>query len=61
MPVRTHDTKWRVIVAAAPLLAAGFIGFAFVQGEHAILSSHEVQEALLALGALGLVVSAWTA
>jgi len=61
MSVQTHDSKWRVIIAAAPLLLVVLLLFAFVQGEHGIFRSRQVQQALLALGALGLVVSAWTA
>lgn len=61
MPVHTHGSKWRSIAAAAPLLAIGVAVFAFVQGEHGIFRLRWMQEALLAIAALGTVVSAWTA
>jgi E3 Ubiquitin ligase len=61
VPVRTHHAKWRSIVAAAPLIAIAILVFAFAQGEHAIFRSRGVQEALLAVAALGALVSAWTA
>lgn len=61
MPVRTHHSKWRGIVAAAPLIAIAILVFAFAQGEHGIFRSRGVQEGLLAVAALGALVSAWTA
>lgn len=61
MPVHTHRSKWRGIVAAAPLIATGLIALAFVQGEHGIFRLPGVQETLFAIAAVGAVVSAWTA
>lgn len=61
MPVRTHHSKWRGLVGAAPLIAIGMLGFAFVQGEHDIFRSRSVQQLLLGVAALGALVAAWTA
>ena len=61
MSVRTHNAKWRSLVAAAPLLAIAILVFAFVQGEHGIFRSRGVKEALLGVAAIGAIVSAWTA
>lgn len=61
MPVRTHHSKWRGLVGAAPLIAIGMLGFAYVQGEHDIFRSRTVQQVLLAIAALGALVAAWTA
>ena len=61
MAVRTHHSKWRVLVAAAPLIGVGMIAFAFVQGERDMVRSQRVQEVMLAVAALGVVVAAWTA
>ncbi len=61
MPVRTHHSKWRGLVGAAPLIGIAVLVFAFVQGEHDIFRSHVVQQILLGVAALGAAVSAWTA
>ncbi len=61
MPVHTHDTKWRLLVAAAPLIGAGMLVFAWLQGEHDIFRSRPVQASVLAIAAIGFLVAAWTA
>ena len=61
MPVRTHHSKWRALVGAAPPIGIAMLGFAFVQGEHDIFRSHLVQQILLGVAALGAAVAAWTA
>ena len=61
MAVRTHHSKWRGLIAVAPLIAIGILVFAFVQGEHDIFKSRGVQQALLAVAALGTLVATWTA
>ncbi len=60
MPVRTHHSKWRGLVGAAPLIGIALLVFAFVQGEHDIFRSRIVQQILLGVAALGAAVSAWT-
>ena len=61
MPVHTHSSNWRGIVAAAPVLMIGLVVAAFIQGEHDIFRSRVVQEILMGLAALGVLVSSWTA
>ena len=61
MPVRTHHSKWRGLVGAAPLIGIAMLVIAYVQGEHDIFRSRAVLEALLGVAALGASVSAWTA
>ena len=61
MTVLTHDSKWRVLVGAAPLLGVAFLVVAAVQGEAEVAKSPTVQGILAAVAALGMIVSAWTA
>lgn len=61
MAVRTHDSKWRSLVGAAPLLGVAFLFLAAVQGEPEILKSPPVLGILAAVAAVALLVSGWTA
>jgi hypothetical protein len=61
MPANTHHSKWRSIFGAAPLLATAFVVLAFVEGEHGIFRMRGVQLGWLAVAAIGVLVSVWTA
>lgn len=61
MAVRTHDSKWRLLVAGAPLLGVAFIVFAALQGEPEVAKSRTVMEILAGVAALGGLVAWWTA
>ena len=61
MAVRTHDSKWRLLVAGAPLLGVAFIVLAALQGEPEVARSRTVMEILVGVAALGVLVAWWTA
>ena len=61
MAVRTHDSKWRLLVAGAPLLGVAFIVLAALQGEPEVAKSRTVMEILAGVAALGGLVAWWTA
>lgn len=61
MAVRTHDSKWRLLVAGAPLLGVAFVVFAALQGEPEVARSRNVMEILAGVAALGAVLAWWTA
>jgi hypothetical protein len=61
MAVRTHDSTWRLLVGAAPLLGVAFLVVAAAQGEPEVAKSREVQAILAGVAALGALVAAWTA
>ena len=61
MAVRTHDSKWRLLVAGAPLLGVAFIVLAALQGEPEVARSRTVMEILAGVAALGVLVAWWTA
>lgn len=61
MAVQTHDSSWRVLVAAAPMLGIAFMVLAAVQGEPENFKSRNVYMVLAAFAGLGCIVAAWTA
>lgn len=61
MSVMTHDTKWRLLVGAAPVLGVAFFVWAVAQGEADVARSPLARTILAAVAALGTVVAWWTA
>ena len=61
MSVTTHDTKWRLLVGAAPVIGVAFFVWAAAQGESDVARSPTARAILAAIAALGTVVAWWTA
>ena len=61
MSVTTHETKWRLLVGAAPLIGVAFFAWAAAQGESEVARSSMARAILAAIAALGAVVAWWTA
>jgi hypothetical protein len=61
MSVTTHDTKWRLLVGAAPLIGVAFFVWAAAQGEADVARSPTARAILAGVAALGTVVAWWTA
>ena len=61
MSVMTHDTKWRLLVGAAPLIGVAFFVWAAAQGEADVARSGVARAILAAVAALGTAVAWWTA
>jgi hypothetical protein len=61
MSVTTHDTKWRLLVGAAPVIGVAFFVWAAAQGEADVARSPTARVILAAVAALGTVVAWWTA
>ena len=61
MSVMTHDTKWRLLVGAAPLIGVAFFIWAAAQGEADVARSGVARAILAAVAALGTAVAWWTA
>ena len=57
----THDSNWRLLVGAAPLVGVVFIIWAAAQGEGDVARSTAVRGALALVAALGGAVAWWTA
>jgi len=58
MPGMTHESKWRLLVGAAPLVGVAFFVWAAAQGEAEVARSSTARAILAAVAALGAVV-AW--
>jgi len=61
MSVMTHESKWRLLVGAAPLIGVAFFIWAAVQGEADVARSPTARAILAAVAALGAAVAWWTA
>jgi hypothetical protein len=61
MSVTTHDSKWRLLVGAAPLIGVAFFVWAAAQGEADVARSSTARAILAAVAALGTAVAWWTA
>ena len=61
MSVTTHDSKWRLLVGAAPLIGVAFFVWAAAQGEGDVARSSTARAILAAVAALGAAVAWWTA
>jgi hypothetical protein len=61
MSVMTHDTKWRLLVGAAPVVGVAFFVWAAAQGEADVARSPTARVILAGVAALGTAVAWWTA
>lgn len=61
MTVTTHDSRWRLLVGAAPLIGVAFFVWAAAQGEGDVARSSTARAILAAVAALGTAVAWWTA
>jgi hypothetical protein len=61
MSVMTHDTRWRLLVGAAPLIGVAFFVWAAAQGQADVARSPTARAILALVAALGTVVAWWTA
>ncbi len=61
MTVTTHESKWRMLVGAAPILGVAFLLWAAVQGDADVAASPTVRGILAGVAALGAIVAWWTA
>ena len=61
MSVMTHDTKWRLLVGAAPVIGVAFFIWAAAQGEADVARSPTARAILAVVAALGTAVAWWTA
>ena len=61
MAVVTHDTKWRLLIGAAPVIGVAFFVWAAAQGEADVARSPMARAILAGVAALGTVVAWWTA
>ena len=60
MSVMTHESKWRLMVGAAPLVGVAFFVWAAAQGEADVARSATARAILAGVAALGTVVAWWT-
>jgi len=61
MSVMTHESKWRLLVGAAPVVGVAFFVWAAAQGEADVARSPTARAILAAVAALGTAVAWWTA
>jgi hypothetical protein len=61
MSVTTHESKWRLLVGAAPLIGVAFLIWAAAQGQTDVARSPMARAILAAVAALGAAVAWWTA
>ncbi len=61
MSVMTHDTKWRLLVGAAPVIGVAFFVWAAAQGDADVARSPTARAILAGVAALGTAVAWWTA
>ena len=61
MSVVTHDTKWRLLIGASPVIGVAFFVWAAAQGEADVARSPTARAILAAVAALGTAVAWWTA
>jgi hypothetical protein len=57
----THDTKWRLLVGAAPVIGVAFFVWSAAQGPADVARSPVARAILAAVAALGAAVAWWTA
>lgn len=60
MSVMTHESRWRLLVGAAPLVGVAFFVWAAAQGEADVARSATARAILAGVAALGTVVAWWT-
>jgi hypothetical protein len=61
MSVITQDTKWRLLIGAAPVVGVAFFVWAAAQGDADVGRSATARAILAIVAALGTVVAWWTA
>ena len=61
MSVMTHESRWRLLVGAAPVIGVAFLAWAAAQGEVDVARSPTARAILAAVAALGTAVAWWTA
>ena len=61
MSVMTHESKWRLLVGAAPVIGVAFFIWAAAQGEADVARSPTARAILAVVAALGTAVAWWTA
>ena len=61
MSVMTHESRWRLLVGAAPVIGVAFFVWAAAQGEADLARSPTARAILAAVAALGTAVAWWTA
>jgi hypothetical protein len=61
MAVMTHDSRWRLLIGAAPLFGVFFVVWAVAQGQSDLARSPTVRAVLALVAALGATVAWWTA
>ena len=61
MSVLTHDTRWRLLIGAAPVIGVAFFVWAAAQGEADVARSPTARLILAVVAALGTAVAWWTA
>jgi hypothetical protein len=61
MSMMTHESRWRLLVGAAPVIGVAFFAWAAAQGEVDLARSPTARAILAAVAALGTAVAWWTA
>jgi len=61
MSVMTHESRWRLLVGAAPVIGVAFFAWAAAQGEVDLARSPTARAILAVVAALGTAVAWWTA
>jgi hypothetical protein len=61
MSLTMHESKWRLLVGAAPLIGVAFFIWAAIRGEGDVARSPTARAILIAVAALGAAVAWWTA
>ena len=61
MSMMTHESRWRLLVGAAPVIGVAFFVWAAAQGEVDLARSPTARAILAAVAALGTAVAWWTA
>jgi hypothetical protein len=61
MSMMTHESRWRLLVGAAPVIGVAFFAWAAAQGEVDVARSPTARAILAAVAALGTAVAWWTA
>ncbi len=61
MSVMTHESRWRLLVGAAPVIGVAFFVWAAAQGEGDVARSPTARAILAVVAALGTAVAWWTA
>ena len=61
MSMMTHESRWRLLVGAAPVIGVAFFVWAAAQGDVDLARSSTARAILAAVAALGTAVAWWTA